>query len=360
MGVLGKALPGCCILRNFLETKIMSIISKQKPKEKNAGGAYSFLLSLLLVFMFSGQSVKAQPVAPKSSEKSFINITYKKNIADSALTLDIFLPDSGATKKYPVVIIIHGGGWVLGDKTLETIYYMQCLKTELLANRFAVISINYSLVGENIHLPAPVEDCKDAIRWVRAHANDYNLDTLNIGLWGGSAGGHLALLAAYTTNEQFPGDKELASHSARVNYVIDNFGPTELNSLFRMDAGCFSTFLVKVFIRKLNDIREKLVFAMTGFHIKKDKQKIKEINARNSPLGYISVNAVPTIIFHGDNDKVVPISQSRTLKQDLDKYSIKNEMIIVNKGDHGFNNIPNDEIDKLVAQSISFIKAQLR
>lgn len=320
---------------------------------KNTWRKGPFLFPLLVLLVFSIHLAKGQ-----DNIQSYTNIVYKKNAIDSALTLDVFVPDSNFSKRHPTVIIIHGGGWVEGDKTLETIYYMRSLKNELLANQFAVISINYSLVGKDSHFPTPIEDCKDAVRWVRKHANEYNLDTLNIGLWGGSAGGHLALLTAYTTNEQFTGDRTLASHSARVNYVIDNFGPTDLNGLFRMDIGFFSTFIVKLFARKIYDIREKLVFAMTGYRIKPDKQKIKELNTFYSPLSYINENAVPTIIFHGTHDKVVPISQSRELKKKLDKYSIENEMIVVNKGDHGFNNISNREMDTLIDKSILFAREQ--
>ncbi len=187
-----------------------------------------------------------------------------------------------------------------------------------------------------------------------------NIDTTNIGLWGGSAGGHLALMAAYTTNEQFTGDKELSPHSARVNYVIDNFGPTNLNTLFKIDIGWFGGFMFKLFFQKLYQIREKLVFAMTGYSPKTDRQKINEICAFNSPIKYANKNAVPTIIFHGTKDDVVPISQSKDLKNALDHSLIENEFITVENGDHGFNNISNQEIDKLIDQSIAFIRKYLK
>src|SRR5690606_143096 len=115
----------------------------------------------------------------EQSWQSFVNVSYKKTPSDSAIMLDIFLPDSNSLKKYPVLLIIHSGGWVEGDKELETIYYMQRLKSELLKNGFAVISIDYRLVGKNVHLPTPIEDCKDAIRWVRAHSEEYRFDTSN-------------------------------------------------------------------------------------------------------------------------------------------------------------------------------------
>lgn len=319
------------------------------------------LMFRLLLFVLTIEFAAAQPGTNHPYGRAFTDISYKEIVPDSTVDLDIFLPDSNSMRKYPVVVIIHGGGWVAGDKTLDSIYYMRRLKSELLKNGLAVVSINYRLVGKNIHLPTPVEDCKDAIRWLRAHAHEYQLDTSNVGLWGGSAGGHLALMAAYTTNDQFAGDNKLAPYSARVNYVIDNFGPTNLNTLFRLDLGWFGTLLFRLFYHDLYQIREKLVFAMTGYQVKTGKKEIIAINNFNSPMNYVSKqNAVPTIIFHGTKDNVVPISQSEELKKALDHALAENEFIIVPNGDHGFNNIPNDDIDALIAQCIVFIKKHLR
>lgn len=232
---------------------------------------------------------------------------------------------------------------------------MRRLKSELLKNRFAVVSINYRLVGKEVHLPVPVDDCKDAIRWLRAHASEYKLDTANIGLWGGSAGGHLALMTAYTANNQFIGDETLSSHSPRVNYVIDNFGPTNLNALFKINLGWFGVFLFKLFYNDLYQIREKLVFAMSGHQLKSDKKKIKALFASCSSMTYVDRNPVPTMIFHGTKDNVVPISQSKKLKKTLDRFSIANEFIIVKDGDHGFNNRPEKELDELIDKCIQFL-----
>lgn len=312
-----------------------------------------FTLWFLILFTLTINCSRAQSGSNQQGI-AFTNVSYKNILSDASIDLDIFLPDTNSLK-HPVVVIIHGGGWAMGDKSLDSLYYMQRLKSELLKNRFAVVSINYSLVGKEVHLPTPVEDCKDAIRWLRANAEQYKLDTTNIGLWGGSAGGHLALMTAYTTNEQFAGDHSLSRHSARVNYIIDNFGPTNLNDLFRIDLGWFGAFIFRLFYRDLYHIRNKLVFAMTGYELKSDKKKIREVCTVNSPMTYLNKNAVPTIIFHGTDDKVVPISQSKELKKALDNASIENEFITVKDGDHGFNNIPKEELDQLIEKCIVFI-----
>lgn len=157
-------------------------------------------LTIIAFFLCIALQVNGQSDSSSRNILAFRDVTYKKSSDGKALNLDIFLPDSAIHKKFPVVVIVHGGGWAEGDKTLETIYYMRRLRQQLIENAYAVVSINYSLVGNEVHFPTPVEDCKDAIKWLKQHADHYHFDTANFGLWGGSAGGQLALLAAYSTD----------------------------------------------------------------------------------------------------------------------------------------------------------------
>lgn len=311
---------------------------------------------LFLVSFFLPINTTAQSGTAANSSRSFIDVPYKEIQPDSSLVLDIFLPENNPPSGFPALMIIHGGGWAIGDKSHEDIYYMQRLKSELLRYNLAVISINYRLVSKEIHLPDPVTDCKDAIRWARAQGNTYNIDTSKIGLWGGSAGGHLALLAAYSDDADFIGDKDLAHYSSRVDYVIDNFGLTDLHDLFRVDIGWLGTLIFKTFYNKLYQIREQLVFAMTGYPLKKNKAIVTEICEIHSPINFVGKQTVPTIIFHSTKDNVVPIAQSERLKAALDHSSIPNEFIIVPGGDHGFNTVSREVIDDLIDQSIAFIK----
>lgn len=310
------------------------------PSKKSLWKVNTILVFRLLMVILIFNSLAIAQTSKDHQSAVFTDIAYKEIASDSTVDLDIFLPDTSLSK-FPVVVIIHGGGWAAGDKTLDSLYYMRRLKSELLKNGIAVVSINYRLVGKKIHLPTPIEDSKDAIRWLRAHAEEYKLDSSNIGLWGGSAGGHLALMVAYSTDDQFVGDPGLASYSARVNYVIDNFGPTDLGHLFRVDLGWFGVLMFRLFYNDLYQLRERLIFAMTGLELKSNRKAVREICAENSPINYVNRDtAVPTIIFHGTKDNVVPISQSKDLEQALDDASIENDFIKVPKGDHGFNNIP--------------------
>lgn len=87
------------------------------------------------------------------------------------------------------------------------------------------------MLKEDTPISNPVSDVKDAIRWVYKNKDEYNFDTNNIGLLGISSGAHLSLLSAYSSEDEFIGDKKLANYPSKVNYVIDIFGPTELSTL---------------------------------------------------------------------------------------------------------------------------------
>lgn len=312
----------------------------------------SVFLSLLII---SGSRFLYAQESPDKG-KTHENVVYKIAEDGDSLALDIFMPGQAMpAHAVPVVMIIHGGGWAEGDRTLETIYYMQQLKKQLNNNGFAVVSIDYTLVSKNAHFPKPVIDCKDAVRWIRANASKYNFDTNNIGLWGGSAGGHLALLAAYTGDEKWKGDSLLTPFSSRVNYVVDNFGPTDLNAVFLSCASKFTLLFAKIFLKKLLPIRERLILALTGYSIQSDKDKAIETLCVYSPILYVDSSAVPTIIFHGTKDKVVPIEQSKKLQKELSVNNVENEFTIVEKGDHGFNNISREETDSLVNKTVDYI-----
>ncbi|NGM64364.1 alpha/beta hydrolase [Sphingobacterium sp. SGR-19] len=311
------------------------------------------VLVLLIVSML-GSGVSAH------TADTLTNVVYKTSQAGKPLSLDIFLPDPNpVSKRTPVVIIVHGGAWVAGNRTLETLYYMRTLRKALTETGVAVVSIDYTLLDKEIHFPDPVIDCKDAIRWVRAQADKYNFDGNRIGLWGGSAGGHLAMLAAYSDDSKWLGDERLANFSAKVSCVVDNFGPTDLNALLRTDAGKLTVFFYKTFASKLLPLRQKVIYALTGYTLEENKDEVVEIAKEYSPLYYVNSTATPTLILHGTKDRIVPIKQSKELAKTLTKYGIQHELIKVKNGDHGFNNISEQEIDKIIAETVIFYTEHL-
>ncbi|WP_312088646.1 alpha/beta hydrolase [Chryseobacterium sp.] len=319
------------------------------------------LFTYFFVLIFSVFSTLAFSQKKKTTilfEKANVeeNIAYKTDENNNKILLDIYTPKNTDTKKLPVVIYVHGGAWVEGNKLIYGDNFIENTISKLLDQNFAVISINYRLVTKEIHFNAPIQDTKDAVRWVRKNSDQYHLDSNNIGMWGDSAGAHLALLSAYTNDNKFVGDSTLSKYSARVNYVIDNFGPTDMNRLLHTRAPQPLLFAVELISKKIIEIRGKLIKGITGFDAKENKKEVIEICKDISPLLY-SENTVPTLMIHGNKDKIAPLSHSKRLRRMLEKSKTENSLIIIKKGTHGFSTTDTTELEEISNAMVNFAVA---
>ncbi len=219
--------------------------------------------------------------------------------------LDLYLPKTD--HPLPVVVWIHGGGWRGGSKE-------GCPAIPLTAKGYAVASVNYRL-SQHAIFPAQIEDCKAAIRWLRANATKYNLDTKHIGVWGASAGGHLvALLGTSGDVKELEGNGGNLDQSSRVQCVVDWFGPTDFT--------------------KMGGKQEKPDSAMAlllGGPVKDKKQ----LAAKANPIAYVTKDDPPFLIMHGDEDKLVPMSQSELLDEALRKAGVESTIIRIPENGHG-------------------------
>ncbi len=317
-----------------------------------------FFINLFFIFFFTASTFAQTAKSSLLQEKTAVseNISYKKDSEGKDLLLDIYKPKNSSIKKLPVVIYLHGGAWALGDKVIAPDNYIEQTVLKLTEKNFAVLSVNYRLVSDNVHFPGPIEDSKDAVRWVRKNAEKYGFDSENIGFWGVSAGAHLSLLSAYTPDNEFVGDSELSKYSGKVNYVVDNFGPTDINRLLHTRAPKPLLFIVGLIAEKIIDIRSKIAKGMTGYDIKTDRKKVIEFCKTISPLNYTQ-NTVPTLILHGNKDKVAPIRHSKRLVKMLKKVNTENSLIVVEKGDHGFKTTDKAYQDELNDKMVNFIIA---
>ncbi|MCY0967664.1 alpha/beta hydrolase [Chryseobacterium wangxinyae] len=318
-----------------------------------------FFINLFFIFFLSASLFSQTKKSTLLQEETTVseNITYKKDDLGNDLQLDIYKPKNSTTEKLPVVVFLHGGAWALGDKVIAPDNYVEQTILKLTEKNFAVLSVNYRLVSDTVHFPGPVEDSKDAVRWVRKNAAQYGLDSENIGYWGVSAGAHLSLLSAYTTDSEFIGDSELSRYSGRVNYVVDNFGPTDMNRLLHTKAPKPLLFVVGLIAKEIIDIRTKLAKGITGYDIKTDRKKVIEICKTVSPLNYTD-NTVPTLILHGDKDKVAPLRHSKRLIKMLDKTTTLHSLIVVKKGNHGFKDTEKSYQNELNEAMVNFIISQ--
>lgn len=156
----------------------------------------------------------ARPTLPTTVQATY-NVTYC-TLGSRSLQLDIFYPKAKRRKGYPAVLFIHGGGWRSGDRSQHV-----PMAQQLAAKGYVTATVEYRLSTE-AHYPGAVHDLKAAIRWLRANARQYTIDTTKVAVWGFSAGGQLAALVG-TTNGYAPleGSACNNSHSSSVQAIVD-------------------------------------------------------------------------------------------------------------------------------------------
>ena len=181
---------------------------------------YALIQFILLSGLIVAPSLCAQVVNVDHITRKWQDIAYADQ--SPAQKLDIYLPETG-DGPFPVILSIHGGAFSGGDKRDGQVTPM----LEGLKRGYAVVSINYRLSGESIW-PAQINDCKAAVRWIRANAGHYKLAADKIAAWGGSAGGHLSAMLGTSGDVAALEDLSQgnAQQSSRVQVVVDWFGPT--------------------------------------------------------------------------------------------------------------------------------------
>jgi acetyl esterase/lipase len=268
-------------------------------------------LCLVTLFLVTILPVHAQakrvPTRLPEGVRAFRDIAYVPGGGVSQ-TLDLFLPASTSARPVPLIVWIHGGAWHAGSKD-------SCPALPMLTKGFAVASINYRLSQQAI-FPAQIHDCKAAIRWLRAHAKQYNLDAEHVGVWGSSAGGHLVALLGVTVDlKELEGDEGNLDQSSRVQAVCDWYGPTDLTTLISDHAANTNSPVTQ----------------LLGGPASQNKQKAAAAN----PLTYINKNAAPFLIMHGEQDKLVSIHQSEILHCALQQAGIETTLQRLPNAGHG-------------------------
>lgn len=252
------------------------------------------LAFIVLAFVMQHSSSSSKQIAkPKpvvAAPKNFIahrDIPYIDGTNSGYQNLDLFVPDGPGP--FPVVVWIHGGAWYAGDKN-------PCPFWVLAREGYAVVAINYRL-STQAAFPAQIDDCKAAIRWLRAHAQEYHLDPSRIAVWGHSAGGHLASLLGLS------GDKKnwspptcYANQSCAVQAVVDWAGVNNLASV-GMQSGKRSGI-------RWSQPDSPLIVLFGGV------PSLAKL-ADASPISYAAKDSPPVLIVHGQRDNLVPFAQAQ-------------------------------------------------
>jgi len=245
-------------------------------------------------------TVITTPIIPGLIQR---NITYCENTVP--LEMDVYFPtaDNGPS---PVLLYVHGGAWTIGDKT--TGFQLEEIPTIAAAGYF-IASIDYRLAPE-YPFPAMVEDAKCAVRFLRAHAQELNIND-KIGVLGVSAGGHIASLLGLADETAGWDTGQYLEQSSRVQAVVDLWGPTD--------------FTDPAFAEKLQK---------KGYQLFPNVSPDQNMLASASPITYVSADDPPFLIIQGDQDPIVPPSQSQALYDRLTTVGVPTFIQMVTNAGH--------------------------
>ena len=284
------------------------------------------VISSIFGLLFLTLTANAQPQGWTMPE---VNPTYKDvNYAGDDLEahrLDIFLPEK-QQDAYKVIVAIYGSAWFSNNAKIAAWF---SLGKPLTDAGFAVVCINHRSSGD-AKFPAQIHDVKAALRFLRAHAAEYKLDTSFVGITGFSSGGHLSALAGFTNglSKRTVGNTTLdlegnvggnTNYSSRVDAVVDWFGPVDMARMENCET-----------VKDANSPEAALIGGAPADN--------PDLVSLVSPITYVEMNAAQLprfLIFHGDNDNVVPHCQSGYFAEELEKAGRLEDFISVPGGGHG-------------------------
>lgn len=280
---------------------------------------YVYLLLAVFVFRFTVSNAQDQRriIVDSLIKKAVVKKDIQYNQSGRPLLLDIYYPSDFKGGVLPCLIWIHGGG--LTNTSLTKDYDLIQWGTSLSAiNGFISVSIDYRLLGE-APLPAAIEDCFTAIRFLKANAAQYGIDTTRIGVAGESAGGYLAGFCAFSWDGDTFKTKDWQEYSNSINSAVLWYPGTNYKGYYMLD--------------------------------------------------YISEDDVPVMLIHGDNDKLVHICHSYLIEKSCRDNNVAVEMVIIKGADHGFFkdlsnpsadfDIYRENMERAISLTISFFKKKL-
>ena len=261
------------------------------------------IICLLVLGVFAQAKQTKYGVNIPENYQDEIDVVYKE-VGGWQGRMDVYF-DKDKEKPTPLVINIHGGGWNHGEKESQKGY------GSFFKKGFAVANVEYRLV-DVAPAPAAIEDVRCALLYMIANAKKYNIDTDRIVIMGGSAGGHLALVAGLLQNNHVFDKDCLPVEPVKIAAIIDKYGVADLTGAPK------GTWKYKSVRNWLGDRQNSMKFA-----------------ASVSPIAYVNSLSPPVFIVHGDADPIVPYSQSVTLHEKLVEAGVPTEFITIKGGQHG-------------------------
>lgn len=284
-------------------------------------------------------------VVGASGVRSISGAVYAVELGYRPLCLDVHLPPSGTPEPFPVVLYIHGGAFLLGDRRslpppLERLDIFERMPLE----GFAVASADYRLSGE-VRFPGQLHDLKAAIRWLRLRAHELGIDGTRIAAWGESAGGHLAaMLGTTSTHPATDGTIGLVGASSAVQAVVDWYGPTDFAAMDRQAPPDSAM---------LHDDPGSPESLLIGGAVQGSPELVRPAD----PASWADASTPPFLIQHGTQDRFVPFGQSVHLDEALRAVGARSQLLAIDGADHVFEGHADDEA--LLRPVLTFLRESL-
>lgn len=281
------------------------------------------LLALLFIILPSTNALAADAPTPRALPAAPEGVVIEQNVSylapDRVEKLDLYYPANRPKKaRLPAIVIIHGGGWSGGEKSAGREFN---IGTTLAKAGYVCASVEY-MKEKGRRWPTNLFDCKNAVRFLRSKAEQYQVDVDHIGVIGGSAGGHLSLMVAYTAAvKELEPESPFPGVSDRVQACVDLYGVSDLLT------------------RQTVDKQGNPTGPATG-----DAGLLTESREANpalwklaSPVTHISQNSPPTLILHGLVDSTVDRDQSKELDRKLTEAGVEHQLILIPGVGHTFD-----------------------
>lgn len=268
------------------------IWSALNPKKPPMG--YYFIPPIYLAVYTGIESQAEKPTQIPNNVEAIRNIEYK-NLPGKSLQMDFYHAKNSVSKS-PLLVFIHGGAWSHGDRSEYLGYALH-----FAALGYATATLTYRVVKDAPY-PACVQDVTDAVQFIFENSEKYRYDPDRVALIGGSAGAHLAMLAAYGWKSPVPkpDTSAIAPNKHKIKALVEMYGPVDFTTVYARNQSMVTRMIAHSY------------------------EESPKLYAEASPITWVSKNSPPTLILHGTSDALVPVSQAELLKHKLDSLGIQN------------------------------------
>ena len=250
-----------------------------------------------------------------------------------ALTLDVFTPAQNANGLG--LIFVVSGGWFSSHDHIAD--YLPVYIAPLIKRGYTTFAVVHGSQPKYA-IPETIGDMKRAVRFIRHHAANYGVDPNRLGIYGASAGGHLSLMIGLTGDEgDAQSEDAVEREPSRVAAVGEFYGPTDFLNYGQTGVDVLQQ-------GHLADLKAPFDFTefdeeTQSFFPVADVKRIREIGRKISPINHVQADAPPTIMIHGDGDASVPLQQSQIMARALEEADVKNKLVVVSGGGHGWDDM---------------------